>query len=155
MATQQGKYKVDQTVIGKMDEGMQALMNAAEGASSTNAGHPQMHTAWKAVHDLLHALYMKPNPKPEGSSSVTTSNEGEKKAEATTAENVDTLTTTKSLKDTTTAKAATTPTPETKPPATTPTPETKPETKGGGHCNKKSKRRRRKGRKGRRATKKK
>lgn len=127
--TQQGKYKVDQTVIGKMDERMQALMKAAEDASSTNAGHPQMHTAWKAVHDLLHALYMKPNPKPEGSSSVAKTTEGAKKAEATTAANVDTLPEAKAA--TTTAKAA-----------TTPTPETTQETKGGGHCDKKSKRRR-------------
>lgn len=122
MATLKGTYDEDQSVIEKMDDGMQKLMKAAKEASSKSADHTQMHTAWGAVHDVLEALYMKPNPKSEGSQSESTE------------EIVGTLP--KNAEATTTEK-------------------TKPETKGGGHCKKKSKRRRRKGRKGRRATKKK
>ena len=140
MATLEDTYDKDQSVIGKMDDGMQKLMKAANEAADADAGHEKMHTAWKAVHDVLHALYMKPNPKSEGSSPVTTSNKGAKTEQAATeaAADVDTLpdaaaaTTTAKETATTTAKAT-----------------------GGGHCDKKSKRRRRKGRKGRRATKKK
>ena len=142
MATLKGTYAVDQTVIGKIDKEMENLMKAAKEASEPTAEHDKMHTAWRAVHDVLHALYMKPNPKPKESPTVTTSNEGaETKIE--TGKTVDTLPAAETTPKAAAAAAATTPK------ATTPK-----ATTGGGHCNKKSKRRRRKGRKGRRATKK-
>ena len=149
METQKGTYAEDQSVIGKMDDGMQKLMKVAKDASDDNAGHKKMHIAWKAVHDVLHALYMKPNPKPNGSPTVTTLNEGAKKAAA----DVDTL-----PPSTTAAAAASAEAPATAAaaaPATAAAAAPAEAAKGGGHCDKKSKRRRRKGRKGRRATKKK
>ena len=139
MATLEDTYDKDQSVIGKMDDGMQKLMKAAKEAADADAGHKKMHTAWRAVHDVLHALYMKPNPKSEGSSPVTTSNKGAKTEQAA---NVDILP--DAAAATTTAKAAATTT--AKAPATA---------TGGGHCDKKSKRRRRKGRTPTTATKKK
>lgn len=89
MATLKGTYDEDQSVIEKMDDGMQKLMKAAKEASSKSADHTQMHTAWGAVHDVLEALYMKPNPKSEGSQSESTEEivgTLPKNAEATTTE---------------------------------------------------------------------
>ena len=153
MATLKGMYEKDQSVIGKLDNGMQKLMIVAKEASSKSAGHTQMHTAWGAVHDVLEALYMKPNPKSEGSPTATTSKKGaETKIDTVDALPAAAAPTTEATTTPPAAAAAAAPPPP--PPAAAP-PTTTPETNGGGHCDKKSKRRRRKGRKGRRATKKK
>ena len=43
-------------------------MEASENASKPNAGHTEMHNAWKAVRAVVSALYTKPNQTSESGS---------------------------------------------------------------------------------------
>ena len=50
---------------GKEESVLQKLMEASEKASKPNAGHTEMHNAWKAVRAVVSALYIKPNSQTE------------------------------------------------------------------------------------------